>query len=121
MHPTPDQDQDKFMTRLRTLEITSDVPTYMHLLAKHRGNLELVRAEADSNHHHRPVLRQICMAAVSGGDSATPGWAQELVYRKNFLGDWYAFASGLTLLGRIPFAPAELHTRFLKEATPATA
>lgn len=78
---------------------------YVKALAMCHGNLPGALAMAQNNpvwKETTPQVIEVLKAAVSAGDTVTPGWASQLVYNQNMAGEFIEFMRPATILGRLP-------------------
>lgn len=78
---------------------------YVTALARARGNIYSALQIAKNNqrwHDQTPEVEKVLMAAVAAGDTTTSGWASELAYAQNMVGEFIQFLRPQTIIGRIP-------------------
>ena len=106
-----DTGQPTASVRTGIVSVSSQLPKgipftrYVKALAMAKGSAIGAHAIAKANKHWHdtsPIVEQVLMAAVAGGDTTTSGWASEMVYNENLVAEFIEILRPQTILGRLP-------------------
>lgn len=100
-----DKKSQAYITVTPNVEKAIPFTRYAMAMARARGNTFNALQIAKNNqrwHDQTPEVEQILMAAVAAGDTNTAGWASELAYAQNLVGEFVNFLRPQTIIGRVP-------------------
>lgn len=78
---------------------------YVKALIAGRGNAQLALMHAEAQKSWRdqtPQVIEVLKTAVAGGTTTSSGWASELVYNQNLVGEFIELLRPQTVIGKIP-------------------